>query len=355
MSGKIVLELNHKRNNPRNSEGAFVTLADGTILFAYSRYSGTSGADHGTATIACRTSTDGGCTWSRRDRVLLPNEGVCNVMSVSLLRLQDGRLALFYARKNSFRDCRLRLRTSSDEGVTWSDPVLCIAAPGYFVVNNDRVVQLAGGRLVVPAAYHRARLETDEMRWDAFDHRAIALFYLSDDGGRTWRESADWLALPAKSDSGLQEPGVVELKGGRLYGWCRTTAGRQWQFTSRDRGDTWTLPEPSRFRSPNGPMSIKRIPSTGDLLALWNDASQRPADATQQRTPLAAAISSDEGRRWRHTRLVEDDAERGFCYTAIHFADDAVLLAYCCGGRGGGVLQDLCVRRVPLDWFYGRE
>ena len=148
---------------------------------------------------------------------------------------------------------------------------------------------------------------------------------------------------------------MVELKGGRLYGWCRTTAGRQWQFTSRDRGDTWTLPEPSRFRSPNGPMSIKRIPSTGDLLALWNDASQRPADATQQRTPLAAAISSDEGRRWRHTRLVEDDAERGFCYTAIHFADDAVLLAYCCGGRGGGVLQDLCVRRVPLDWFYGRE
>jgi len=355
MAGKITLQLNHKRNNPRNSEGGFVTLTDGSIFFAYSRYRGSSGSDHGTADIAARVSRDGGRTWTSRDRVIVPNEGACNVMSVSMLRLQDGRIALFYARKNSFRDCRLQLRTSSDEGATWSEPTPCIPAPGYFVVNNDRIVQLKGGRLVVPAAYHRARLDTDEMTWGAFDHRGVALYYLSDDGGATWSESANWLALPAASNSGLQEPGAVELKGGRLYGWCRTDTGRQWQYQSRDRGVTWSQPEPSRFRSPNGPMSIKRIPATGDLLALWNDASQTPDNASHNRTPLAAAISSDEGKRWRHTRLVERDPRRGFCYIAIHFVDDVVLLSYCCGGRGGGILQDLCVRRVPLSWFYGKS
>jgi len=41
----ITLELRHKRNNPRNSEGAFITLADGRILFAYSRYYGSSWSD----------------------------------------------------------------------------------------------------------------------------------------------------------------------------------------------------------------------------------------------------------------------------------------------------------------------
>jgi len=352
--GDVVLELKHKRNNPRNSEGAFITLEDGSLLFAYSRYRGTSGADHGTATIAGRTSRDGGRTWRARDQVLVANEGRCNVMSVSLLRLTDDRVALFYARKNSFLDCRLRMRTSTDEGRTWSEPTLCIPAPGYFVVNNDRVVQLDDGRLIIPAAFHRARLETEEMRGEAFDHRALALFFLSDDGGATWREAENWLALPVSSGSGLQEPGIVELRDGSLYGWCRTDTGRQWHFVSKDRGETWGLPSPSRFRSPNSPMSIKRIPSTGHLLALWNDASRRPASATQQRTPLASAISRDEGKSWRYTRLVEDDPDRGFCYTAIHFVEDAVLLAYCCGGRGGGILQDLCIRRVPVEWFYGK-
>lgn len=354
MPGEIVLELNHTRSNPRNSEGSFVTLEDGTLMFAYSRYSGESGADHGAASIAARTSRDGGRTWTQRDRVLVPNEGTCNVMSASLLRLQDGRMALFYARKNSFRDCRLRLRTSEDEGRNWSDPVLCIPAPGYFVVNNDRVVQLRSGRIVIPAAYHRARLDTDEMRHEAFDRRAISLFFYSDDGGKNWAESADWLALPRRSDSGLQEPGIVELADDRLYGWCRTTTGRQWHFVSRDQGQTWSVPKPSRFQSPNGPMSIKRIPATGDLLALWNDWSQHPPEATQQRTPLAAAISRDEAKSWRHTRLVEDDPDRGYCYTAIHFVEDAVLLAYCYGGHGDGVLQDLRLRRIPVGWFYDK-
>lgn len=44
----------------------------------------------------------------------------------------------------------------------------------------------------------------------------------------------------------------------------------------------------------------------------------------------------------------------GYCYTAIHFTDDAVLLAYGHGGGGiDGVLQNQRVRRITLDWLYG--
>lgn len=69
------------------------------------------------------------------------------------------------------------------------------------------------------------------------------------------------------------------------------------------------------------------------------------------RTPLVAAISKDEGRRWRHAKAIETDPDRGFCYIATHFTEDALLLAYCCGGRESVVLQDLCIRRVTWDWF----
>jgi len=364
METEIVLELKHKKNNPRNSEGSFVTLKNGRILYAYSRYYGKSWNDHATADIGSCYSTDSGRTWSEEDSVIVKNEGGCNVMSVSLLRLQDGRIALFYLRKNSVNDCRLYMRISLDEAETWSKPTLCIPAPGYFIINNDRIIQLQNGRILVPASFHR----TQGMRsnyWNNIDSRGIVIFYYSDDSGATWQEAKDWWALPVRSLKGLQEPGIVELKGEQLYCWCRTSIGRQWQLKSCDNGDTWTPPEPSLFISPHSPLSMKRIPKTGDLLAVWNDVSDRwempkkkyidgrVEDSSWGRTPLVTAISKDEGKTWKKEKIIETDPERGFCYTAIHFIDDAVLLAYCCGGKNSVVLQDLCIRRITLDWLYG--
>jgi len=362
MSSKIVLDLKHKPDNPRNSEGSFITLADGSIMYAYTRYRGKDWADHARADISARFSTDDGKTWTGKERLLVKNEGKCNVMSVSLLRLADGRIALFYLRKDSFRSCVAYMRTSRDEARTWSKPTRCIGAPGYFCVNNDRIIQLKSGRILIPAALHRARLETDLMRPGVMDVHGVAIFYYSDDEGKTWKESTDWWALPVRSTSGLQEPGVVELKNGKLFCYCRTSTGRQWQLFSRDGGDTWTPPEPSRFRSPCSPLCIKRIPATGDLLAIWNDYSPRwknvmkaRGESSWMRTPLTVAVSSNEGKTWKKTKLIEKDPKRGFCYTAIHFTNDAVLLAYCNGGRKSAVLQNSCIRRITLDWLYERK
>ncbi len=359
----IVLELPPGENNPRNSEGSFVTLRDGRILFAYTHFYGEHGGDNAAAHIAARISSDEGKTWAQQDRILVENQGEENVMSVSLLRLKDAdgsdnRIALFYVIKNGFHDCRLRMSTSTDEGETWSEPVLTIPAPGYFVTNNDRVVQLSSGRLIVPAAYHRVKTE-DYHAWKSFDSRGICMFFLSDDGGATWREAKTWWALPVLSGSGLQEPGVIELRDGRLYGWCRTSTGYQWEMFSEDGGETWSAPKESIFCSPNSPLSIERIPATGDLLAVWNDHDDRyglkpdSEKTSWGRTPLAAALSSDEGQTWKNHRLLEDDPKRGYCYTAIHFTDDSVLLAYCAGGyEGSGVLEHLRIRRVGLGWLY---
>lgn len=357
MINGIVLSLKHGENNPRNSEGAFIALNDGRILFAYSRYYGKSWADYASAEIAARYSADGGRTWTDKDRLLVKKEGGLNVMSVSLLRLQDGRIALFYLKKTSPADCRLYRQASQDEGKTWGTARCCLPAAGYFVVNNDRVIQLKTGRLIAPAAFHRCRLDdlhAGNPSYEDFDHRGIAVFFLSDDSGRTWRESKDWRAIPARSSSGLQEPGVIELKDDRLYAWYRTDQGCQYENFSEDGGETWSAPKPSAFKSPCSPLSIKRIPATGELLAVWNDYSgrwklPRPQKKSWGRTPLAMAISANDGKTWRNARLIEKDAGRGFCYTAIHFTQDGVLLAYCCGGRKSAVLQDLCVRKISLS------
>lgn len=341
-----VVNIEPTRENPRNSEGSFATLKDGRILFCYTQFYG-GAADHSPARVVGIESRDDGRTWSP-PRIVVDNEGGNNVMSVSLLRLKSGKLALFYVLKNSWLDCRPRLRTSDDDGATWSEPVLVVAAPGYFVLNNDRVVQLSTGRLVVPVAFHRSR-DTDPVAAKSFDARAIDVWYLSDDEGRTWHEADSWWALPGVTRSGLQEPGVVELPDHTLLGWSRTDQGHQFEMRSADQGKTWSAPVPGPLASPVSPASIKVIPGTSRLLVLYNDHSGKFPFPKGRRTPLVAAFSDDGGKTWHSHRPIESDPDGWYCYTAIHFVKDAVLLGYCAGDKTVGGLNRLRIRRLKLD------
>ena len=44
----------------------------------------------------------------------------------------------------------------------------------------------------------------------------------------------------------------------------------------------------------------------------------------------------------------EEDEDHGYCYCAIHFTKDAMLLAYCAGGpEDGSCLAKTRIRRIP--------
>ena len=347
---KVLLTMQPSPDNPRNSEGAFATLASGRIIFCYSAYSGGKGYDDDPARIAQIHSDDRGLTWSA-PRTIVENEGRCNVMSVSLLRAASGKLHMIYLVKNSWVDCRPYLRTSEDDGATWSAPKLILQAPGYFVVNNDRLIQTAKGRLLLPVAFHRSRGQ-DPVSSRTFDARAIALWIYSDDDGKTWQEAANWWAIPVRSASGLQEPGVVERADGSLFSWARTDAGSQYGFDSKDGGKSWSAPTPTKLASPESPASIKRIPGSDELLAVFNDHSGRLSFPKGKRSPLVAAISKDGGATWGRHKLLEGDPDGWYCYTAIHFVGDDVLLAYCAGDSAKNTyLNVLRVRKTSLAWL----
>ncbi|MBI2422029.1 MAG: exo-alpha-sialidase [Candidatus Hydrogenedentes bacterium] len=332
--------------NPRNSEGDFIGLKDGRILFIYTHFTGGSG-DDATAHLASRVSLDGGKTWSGEDVVVLANDARYNIMSVSLLRLDDDRIAMLYLRKDDADLCMPLLRYSTDEAATWPESIDCAAAfPGYYVVNNDRMIQLADGRLVMPAARHG-------IQGEPFRERAEALCLLSDDRGATWRISQSRLEAPAEIRSGLQEPGVVQLKDGSLLMLCRTSGGCQYVSRSADGGETWSSAAPTGLASPVSPATVQRIPSTGDLLLLWNDHTALPLEQRDKRTPLTAALSKDEGKTWRVVKTLEDLASGWYCYSAVHFTEDAVLLGYCAGDRTtGNGLDTTKVARLPVSGLY---
>ena len=330
--GALTADIGPGPDNPRNSEGTFAVLPGGEILFVYSRFRGDSWADEAFADLALMRSADGGRTW-RDEGVILTcgGEGGVNMMCPSLLPMENGDVGLFYLVRLTYTRTRIFLRRSSDGGRSWGDRVACTDQEDFFVINNDRAVRLSGGRIILPAASHRAG--------EGFmDSRAAVVFFCSDDDGRTWRAADAKCSMPVSSccRSGLQEPGVLELRPGVLQCWARTDLGRQYEMFSMDGGESWTACQPSRFTSPNSPLSMKRD-ANGAIYAVWNPIpnyngrfSEEEA-AVHGRYPLAIAVSRDNGRTFSHPAAFEWDEGRGYCYCAMCFTEDALLLAYCAG------------------------
>lgn len=100
-----------------------------------------------------------------------------------------------------------------------------------------------------------------------------------------------------------------------------------------------------QLRSPASPASIRRLPGSPDLLAVYNDHSGQFKFEPKKRTPLVVAYSSDGGRTWPVRQVLEDDPTGWYCYTAIHYTGEGVLLACCASNQQ---LPHLSRLRHPL-------
>lgn len=348
-TAQTLLVIEPTPEQPRNSEGDLIELPDGRLALVYTRFTG-GDRDHSEAELALRTSADGGRTWSA-DRVIVPNEGGRNVMSVSLLRGASREILLFYLRKDSQGvTCSLFVRRSADGLQTLSDPVRVTTLDGYHVVNNARVVRLSSGRIIVPAALHTG-YEEGATTPSRYSRAAVPLVYFSDDDGRTWRRDRTPLTPRPESGPHFQEPGVVELRDGRLWMYMRTNKGAQYGCWSSDGGESWTEPEPTALASPLSPATIQRVPWSGHLMAVWNDHSGRHPYVKGKRTPLAVALSRDDGRTWEPSRLIENAPDGWYCYTSILFQQGRAVLSYCAGDSRVGGLNRLKVTALPREWI----
>ncbi len=332
-------------DRPRASEGDLVELRDGRLLLVWSDYYTGTGWDGSPARLTGRTSADGGRTWGRPFVVVAGANGG-NVMSVSLLRADSGDLLLVYY--DQLPDAQARgmvLRRSADDGVTWSDPVAITPENGNrHVANNACLRRLDSGRIVLSC-----REYVEGVRWP------YCLY--SDDEGRTWSAGQHvpdpGLTPEQRNEQNVNEPAVAQLADGRLLMTMRTTAGGQFFSHSDDGGTTWTKPVLSPLRGTCSPAAIRRIPGTGDLLAIWTYG-------LAGRTPLVSAVSRDGGSTWEHLKRVEQSQYHGYGYTSITFVRDRVYLTYMhyplfhslrrFEAEPGYIDQRLTV--LPVEWFY---
>ena len=314
--------------NPRNSEAAIVRLQDGRLLLAWTQFYAGGGADHNPARIRAKHSSDDGVTWG--DAVtLVENDGGCNVMEVNFIRLKDGAIALFYCQKNHENaDCRIMMRTSKNEGATWSEAKELSPAGKYTGLTSGRGIRLRSGRILLEA-------------WEEGDSYCC----LSDDEGRTWHDGSR--VRPA--GSACYEPACIELRDGRVMMLMRTALGSQYKSLSEDGGETWSEPVPTTLTGTPAPVALSRIPTTGHLLAIWNNNLGKDFPGNTGRTPLTAAISRDEGETWENLRNLEEGTHDAWAYPALTWVGNRALVTYFTYTGG----HSLVLRIVPENWFYG--
>ena len=347
--------------HPRHDHQLVFPLSDGRLMLVWCEYylrrpsqafatpySGERSDDDAPCQISARISTDNGRSWSAK-LTLQENTDVDNVKHPNLLRLPSGRILFSYtARDMRNNDLRIYLRHSDDECESWSTPVQISTGTGVYFTNADHILRHSSGRILLPS--HAGPIYGKGDHWQAF-----CLY--SDDDGCTWQASTKRADLPAR---GAEEPAVVERADGSLLAILRTSLGQLYRATSEDRGETWSEAESTGLDSPAVATCMKRIPTTGDLLLIWNNAKPYchtvpGATSTHQpRNPLTCAISRDDGTTWEQIRNVEDRPGYDNGYPSVTFVGDEALIGYYANVKSGvtGIMSELRLKIYPIDWFY---
>jgi len=295
-----------------------------------------------------RYSSDNGYTWSEPVVLFDFPKGKGLYMAELPLLDRDGNIHLFGLHrlvwgKTRHQDnvCYVFHTISGDGGKTWSSLHYCDFGHEF---NGDlaAVLQLRSGRIVLPCAY-----PSERGGW-------LAVMSLSDDGGKTWRPSQG-----GARGFYVDEPSCIELQDGRVWMLCRPGSEPYlWELWSSDGGDTWTDPQPSRFVSCSATSHMIRL-RDGRMVLVWNN-SRAPAGGTGEgqtsdnfhRYALSAAISDDDGNSWHGYReIVRSIGPMGSRGWVVHpwlteTADGAILVSF----RQGDAKGPRYLRLQP-DWL----
>lgn len=364
MIGKIICDLPPTKDNNRNSEGAFIKLKNGNIMFAYSRYGSKGCGDSDKADIYAMISEDEGETFCEPYLCLGSSDVEAdNVMSVSFMRMSNDTIGMFYLQKfNRTNSCIPYLAISEDEGKTWIKHIRCINDDGYYVLCNDKAVTLDNGRILLTVSKH----EYINDDWSA----GTIYIYASDDDGITWYKIAEKIKIECIITSDMsreriydlttcEEPGAIQLGDGRVWCYTRTKRGKQYECFSCDYGETWSEIQPSKFTSTQAPMTVKKL-NDGNMIAVWSPISDYDESVeygddviVAVRCPFVFALLNSDGDFISEYREFETDKNVGYCYPSIYETDCGdILIGYCAGHYKD---DKSCLNRLRIRKIYKSE
>ncbi|PWK27559.1 alpha-L-rhamnosidase [Arcicella aurantiaca] len=222
-----------------------------------------------------------------------------------LYQIPNGDLMLFYKIGPSPAKWKGWLKTSSDNGVTWSNAK---ALPeGYIGPVKNKPVLLSNGNLFCPSSTE------GEKGWRIH-------FEVTSDFGKTWRTVG---AITADKAFGAIQPSILQHGNGKLQIVARSKNRAILESWSTDNGETWT--PLAKTNLPNNNSGTDAVTLKNGLHVLVYNHVLPPNNlAKGPRTPLNLSVSKD-GINWSGAVIIEDSPISQYSYPSIIQSSDGLI------------------------------
>jgi len=235
--------------------------------------------------VASQFETDGSPKWQWQGQIFLKHDGFAEDMEKALAaRLKASVLPPEIT--NRVAELQKRIGDKLSQRLGWQP--------------RCKPTVLRSGRILLPLYS---------------DTYSVSIMAISDDSGETW-----FASRPLAGFGNIQ-PTVLQRNDGTLVAYMRENGplDRIRVAESRDNGVTWGAVEVTELPNPGSGLDGLRL-TNGHWVLIYNDT-------TNGRHSLAVSISEDEGKSWKWTRHLENEAGGSFHYPAIIQGRDGTLHA----------------------------
>ena len=246
------------------------------------------------------SSSADGVNWSQPD-VVAQEPGMACWNPVLFRERKSGEIILYYKIGPSAQAWSGFFRRSKDAGKTWGESYIMPA--GLIGPSKNKPLQLDDGTVLSPTSVESYR------NWACWIDRSV-------DGCRNWTRHGP--IYHPKTSQGVSQPALLKRRDGSLMLLARSrTIGQVCTATSRDGGVTWSAVEGiSALPNPNSGIDAVTL-ADGRHLLVYNPTHIG-------RTPLAVALSNDDGATWKQAVVLENEPGE-YSYPAIIQAADATI------------------------------
>ncbi len=224
-----------------------------------------------------------------------------------LFKAKEGKLFLFYKMGPSPREWWGMVRTSANDGKTWTAPKRL--PDGFLGPVKNKPVQLADGTILAPSS-----TETKES-WKVHIERSIDL-------GETWQ------LIPVDPDTKFNviQPSILFYPGNKLQILCRSKDENVVTAYSADNGKSWGALSKTNLPNPNSGTDAVTLKS-GLQLLVYNPTT-RGREWFNGRAKLSVAVSKD-GKQWTDVVILENGTNEEYSYpSVIQTRDGRVHITY---------------------------
>ena len=313
-------------NGYRNGEGAFILLKNNQLAYIYTCFSGTK--DNSYSDICMIKSINESKTKWSEPKILIYNNAVENIMSVSAIRMKNGSILIQYLKKNSCNDLVIARRFSYDELKTFSKEYILDVGDGYNVVNNDRIINV-NHNIYVPISKHFC------INGKFIYNGKILLAITSE------KNVKKIIQIPTNdSNITFQEPGIFHiLHTKKMIVWLRNSSTNIMFSKSQDWGMHFNKPEKGILQVvPYSPSSIK-VYNNSDVFIIYNKYTKNNKE--NKRAPLVLSILDASLKNIKKEYIIENNSSLDYEYISMYKDSNDLVIAYYVQNKNNFILKIL--------------